>query len=173
LKLEGQNDMLHKDEARQLGIAYRQSLDSDEHAKITHSINQVFVKGMKWDDVKSVLFYQAIEKNSEISLDEFASWLGKHRPGITILWQSQRAELPDNKPDIVIAPCLAVDATGHRVGYGGGYYDKLAEQLPDALWVVAAYAKTVVDKIEVFDHDIRADILVTEAGVIYFDALAA
>src|SRR5690348_13144505 len=32
-------------------------------------------------------------------------------------------------PDIVLAPLLAFDRTGHRLGYGGGYYDLTIAQL--------------------------------------------
>ena len=34
--------------------------------------------------------------------------------------------------DIILVPLLAVDERGHRVGYGGGYYDRfLAQCRPD------------------------------------------
>lgn len=34
-------------------------------------------------------------------------------------------------PTLVLVPLLAFDQQGHRVGYGGGYYDRFLSQLPD------------------------------------------
>ena len=33
------------------------------------------------------------------------------------------------EPDIVVVPLLAFDATGNRLGYGGGYYDRTLRDL--------------------------------------------
>ena len=38
------------------------------------------------------------------------------------------AEVPAAAFDAVLVPLLAVDETGHRVGYGGGYYDRFLAQ---------------------------------------------
>ena len=33
-------------------------------------------------------------------------------------------QVPDNKIDVVFVPLLAFDATGHRTGYGKGFYNR-------------------------------------------------
>jgi 5-formyltetrahydrofolate cyclo-ligase len=43
-------------------------------------------------------------------------------------------EPPENAPlaphvDLILVPALAVDASGHRIGYGRGYYDRLLARL--------------------------------------------
>src|SRR5688572_18813575 len=40
--------------------------------------------------------------------------------------------------DLIVVPALAVDARGHRIGYGHGYYDRLLPRLPRALKVAVA-----------------------------------
>lgn len=51
-------------------------------------------------------------------------------------------------PDIVCVPLLAFDTKGHRLGYGGGYYDatleSLSNQKPDVISAGIAYAKQAV-----------------------------
>ncbi|GAC1367372.1 MAG: 5-formyltetrahydrofolate cyclo-ligase [Hymenobacter sp.] len=41
---------------------------------------------------------------------------------------SAGTEIPPTTFDAVLVPLLAVDAAGHRVGYGGGYYDRFLAQ---------------------------------------------
>ena len=38
----------------------------------------------------------------------------------TSRWKIGRASVPD----VLLVPLLAFDATGHRLGYGGGFYDR-------------------------------------------------
>jgi 5,10-methenyltetrahydrofolate synthetase len=40
-------------------------------------------------------------------------------------------------PDVLIAPCLAIDPRGFRLGYGGGYYDRFQAMHPVPLFGVA------------------------------------
>jgi 5-formyltetrahydrofolate cyclo-ligase len=37
--------------------------------------------------------------------------------------------------DLVVVPALAIDATGHRIGFGKGFYDRLLPRLPRAVRV--------------------------------------
>jgi 5-formyltetrahydrofolate cyclo-ligase len=76
-------------------------------------------------------------------------------------------------PDVVIAPLLAFDAFGYRLGYGVGYYDRTIAQLRGAgnvLVVGAAFAAQEVDSVPHDDHDECLDWVVTEAGVMHIAA---
>ena len=46
-------------------------------------------------------------------------------------------EAAEVEPDILLVPLLAFDRTGHRIGYGGGYYDRTIAQLRARKPVVA------------------------------------
>ena len=68
--------------------------------------------------------------------------------------------------DFVLVPGLAFDARGGRLGYGGGFYDKLlADGLSPGSWLVAgAFEGQMVEKVPTDEHDVRMDVVVTENG---------
>lgn len=71
------------------------------------------------------------------------------------------------QPDLLVVPLLAFDATGLRLGYGGGFYDRTIEGLRAAGPVRAvgfAYAAQQVDAVPADETDQRLDAIVTEAG---------
>jgi 5-formyltetrahydrofolate cyclo-ligase len=74
-------------------------------------------------------------------------------------------------PDIVLAPLLAFDRTGHRLGYGGGYYDLTIAQLRGRKTIAAvgiAFAVQEVFTLPVTPRDAPLDLVLTERGVIDF-----
>jgi 5-formyltetrahydrofolate cyclo-ligase len=71
------------------------------------------------------------------------------------------------KIDAVIAPGLAFDLSGARIGFGGGYFDWLFKQLPDeALRLGVAYEFQVVDSIPQNFWDERVQTIFTENNTI-------
>jgi 5-formyltetrahydrofolate cyclo-ligase len=66
--------------------------------------------------------------------------------------------------DVVIVPALAVSATGHRLGYGSGFYDRtLPAYCPPALSVIVAYDFQLVGELPLFDWDVACDVVITDA----------
>ncbi|MEO6021859.1 MAG: 5-formyltetrahydrofolate cyclo-ligase [Burkholderiales bacterium] len=69
----------------------------------------------------------------------------------------------DETVDFVLVPGVAFDAQGNRLGYGGGFYDCLLEDLgPFPSLIAAAFASQVVDRVPTEEHDIAVDVVVTE-----------
>jgi 5-formyltetrahydrofolate cyclo-ligase len=68
--------------------------------------------------------------------------------------------------DFVLVPGLAFDKRGGRLGYGGGFYDKLlADGLSPCAWLVAgAFESQMVERVPADEHDIPLDVVVTENG---------
>lgn len=70
-------------------------------------------------------------------------------------------------PDLIIAPLLAFDRAGGRLGQGGGHYDRTIEGLRAGgpVFVIGlAYAGQEVDALPVEPHDQRLDAILTEIG---------
>ncbi len=68
--------------------------------------------------------------------------------------------------DFVLVPGVAFDARAGRLGYGGGFYDKLlADGLSARSWLVAgAFENQMVERVPLDEHDIPMDVVVTENG---------
>ncbi|GBD99440.1 putative 5-formyltetrahydrofolate cyclo-ligase [bacterium BMS3Abin07] len=89
-------------------------------------------------------------------------YMGIPEPAVT----GERKFLP-GEIDFIMVPGLAFDENGGRLGYGGGYYDRLLGGLKKMPQTVAiAYEEQIVDDVPVSGHDIRVDAVVTDRRII-------
>jgi 5-formyltetrahydrofolate cyclo-ligase len=66
--------------------------------------------------------------------------------------------------DLVLVPGVAFDREGRRLGYGGGYYDRLLPLLSRrAVRVAGAFELQLVDRVPTAAHDITVDAVITES----------
>ena len=69
--------------------------------------------------------------------------------------------------DIVIVPGVAFSADGARIGYGGGYYDRLLTWIKGTVPIVAlAYEEQIFDELPAEGHDIGMDSIITPERII-------
>lgn len=68
--------------------------------------------------------------------------------------------------DLVIIPGSVFDKYGGRLGYGGGYYDRLlTNEAPGAVRIGIAFELQLVDRVPVEPHDQFMDFVVTEKNL--------
>jgi 5-formyltetrahydrofolate cyclo-ligase len=78
------------------------------------------------------------------------------------------AEVPPAQFDAVLVPLLACDQRGHRVGYGGGFYDRfLAQCRPGALFIGLNILddEPVAELADVLPTDVPLHACLTPGGV--------
>jgi len=63
----------------------------------------------------------------------------------------------DDPTALVLMPGLAFDPQGHRVGYGGGFYDRFLTQEPEHPTVALCYDFQVFAQLETEEFDIPVD----------------
>jgi len=69
--------------------------------------------------------------------------------------------------DLMVAPGLAFDSRGGRLGHGGGYYDRLMGGLrPDAVKAGLAFDYQLVPQVPLTADDVLVDMVVTETKII-------
>jgi 5-formyltetrahydrofolate cyclo-ligase len=80
-----------------------------------------------------------------------------------------KAEAAEVEPDILLVPLLAFDRSGHRIGYGAGYYDMTIAGLRARKIVTAAgiaLAAQEVARVPTTERDARLDLVLTEREVL-------
>lgn len=75
-----------------------------------------------------------------------------------------RAEPPAVIPSVVLAPVVAFDAAGNRLGMGGGYYDRYFAANPDALRLGVAHACQLAPWLPTHAEDVPLAAVATEQG---------
>lgn len=76
--------------------------------------------------------------------------------------------------DVMFLPGLAVDTAGHRLGQGGGYYDRMLASFPrndegGPLLVIVLNDDEVLDDVPVDEWDCSVDVALTPSGIIDLD----
>ncbi len=85
-----------------------------------------------------------------------------------------KPEAAQVEPDILIVPLAAFDRTGHRIGYGAGYYDMTIHALRAKKNITAigiAFAAQEIREVPATPRDERLDFVLTEREVIDFRGL--
>ncbi|MGG1879940.1 5-formyltetrahydrofolate cyclo-ligase [Paenibacillus cisolokensis] len=134
-----------------------------------------------WEAGVEVLVPRSVPRDRSMELYLLRSW-DQLVPGAYGILEPDPAVAErheDAAPDIVWVPGLAFDRKGGRLGYGGGYYDRLHDKLnrlrqdpernapgtsKSTMWMGLAYEIQVVDQVPMDRHDAVLDGLVTNEG---------
>ena len=66
----------------------------------------------------------------------------------------------DDKTALVLMPGLAFDREGHRIGYGGGFYDRFLTTEPNHPTVALCYDFQLLDSLPTEEFDIPVDTVI-------------
>jgi 5-formyltetrahydrofolate cyclo-ligase len=96
----------------------------------------------------------------------FRSW----RPGDPLVRGSFGVQEPTEhaaevQPDVILVPLLAWDDRGHRLGYGGGYYDRTLAAHPHAAHLGCSLVGLRVERVPTEPWDVPLHAVVHEEGV--------
>jgi len=184
-----------KAELRRTILARRDALAPDERARRSAAIFATIGGLEAYRDARTVLAYHAFGSEPVTApflaavlaagkilvlprVDRAARQLRLHRvsdpeaelePGVWGIREPRPAVCPEVAAadvDFVLVPGVVFDVRGGRIGYGGGYYDRLLRgcRHRPAL-VAAAFDVLIVPEVPMGPDDVRVDRVVTETRV--------
>lgn len=149
-------------------LAERQALSTAICDKQSSQIGLRAFAAIDWSAVRTVCTYQAIEASGEIDTTPLLSLLAQlpHAPRVTTVPAQAAAPFPAGDFTVIIVPVLGFDQHNHRLGRGGGWYDKFLASQPRAITIGLARAASAI-AFHHETHDIPLDIIVTETSTHY------
>ncbi|HUH99634.1 MAG TPA: 5-formyltetrahydrofolate cyclo-ligase [Nitrososphaerales archaeon] len=104
-----------------------------------------------------------------LTFSEIRSFQDDLEPGPFGILQPKKTRLFPvslNDADMILVPLVAWDDEGHRLGYGGGYFDRALERARGVVTVGLALESQRLDRIPPSRHDVPLDVIVTEKRIV-------
>jgi 5-formyltetrahydrofolate cyclo-ligase len=94
-----------------------------------------------------------------------------HTDSLGVRAPAEGRPIPLEMIDLLIVPGLAFDRAGHRLGRGGGFYDRfMSHRSYQACSCGLAFDEQLVDRVPTSGHDVAIQMLVTDRQVVRFVA---
>jgi len=190
---------MKKDELRKIYLAKRKALSEAEYVQLNFELYQQFFANIDLSFIKVIHTFFPVASKHEPDTWLIIDRLRREFPHIrisiprtdirantlenfyfeglhelvTTAWgiQEPKQGIPTETEqiDLVLVPLLAVDKTGHRVGYGKGFYDRFLSQCRPGCLKIGLSFFELVDTINgVESTDINLNYCITPTGVIQF-----
>lgn len=151
----------------------RLELTDAEHTLKSRAIVEKLKSSVDWAHVTTIHFFEPIHELLEPDISGFITYIEDNFPNIKLftprkvggkweLVEAKGGEVPEEF-DVIIVPMLGFDPrTLHRVGYGGGFYDKFLANQPHARKIGVCFGLGKTKKLPVEPHDIPLNQIITE-----------
>jgi 5-formyltetrahydrofolate cyclo-ligase len=126
---------------------------------ILEFLEKLEVKGLQ-------LCLPVVKKNNEM---DFYSWSTKNLLKLNKFGIPEPEQIKKVLPEIILVPLVAFDDRLYRIGYGGGYYDRYIDKLPNKknlLKIGIAHSCQKINRVPINKYDKKLDIIITEKYVL-------
>lgn len=162
-----------KQRVRELLVQKRRMLLPEERKSLSDRILSQLEEMSCFRDAKSILLYYP--KNNEVDV---LPLFKRHKDKTLLLPVTHRREMtanpyegndkmhrgkfgipePTTSPftgqiDLIVVPAVAFDKQGHRLGRGGGYYDRFIKKHPHAILIGVGYDFQLIEEVPTLNHD--------------------
>jgi 5-formyltetrahydrofolate cyclo-ligase len=136
-------------------------LTAEDRESLSDEICERVLEMTQWAEAQSIVLFTPLP--SEPIINPLKLDCEARKVAFTMLPQSPKAEVQLPKPvDLVLVPGLAFSKDRHRLGRGGGYFDRLlAGPAKDAFKLGVCFSFQMLDSIPTESHDVVMDAVVT------------
>ncbi len=144
-------------------VSFRSEVNTRKFLDDIHKMGKRLILPLV-DARHKVLKLYEVKDNSELA----PGYMGIPEPDVR---ENRRVTIKDI--DLVVIPGTGFDIQGNRLGYGGGYYDRLlsyeskqlaeVEHIPT---VALAFEEQIGEEIPAEPHDIQVDMIITDKRLI-------
>lgn len=159
-------DVFKKSKSILMYVSFRSEVDTRKYLDDLLKMNKRLILPLV-DARHHLLKLYEVKDTSELA----PGYMGIPEPDIR---ENRRVTIKDI--ELVIIPGTGFDLKGNRLGYGGGYYDRLlsyeSKQLAEVdhiPTVALAFEEQIGDEIPAEPHDIQVDIIITDMRLIRCD----
>lgn len=170
-----------KQKRRALSIEYRQQASRKMQAELTklpcyQAAEYIMLYMAMKDEVQlDALIEQALKESKKVAIPlvtgtglmeavELSNMddLVPDKYGIKTVRKEKRKFIAPAKFDLIIVPGVAFDKAGHRLGMGGGFYDRFMLRASKAVRAALAYDCQLIADVPAQAHDLTVDYIITE-----------
>ncbi|NJM66167.1 MAG: 5-formyltetrahydrofolate cyclo-ligase [Acaryochloris sp. RU_4_1] len=195
MQLTGADSALTKTQLRRQLLVQRQSMPAQQWCLLSQILCQQLQRSPVWQQAQTVLAYMTFRQEPDLRelltqaeqshqwglprcVGQDLVWHRWHPQQLEVLQPSQYGilEPPSNLPllgatevDLILVPAVACDRNGFRLGYGGGYYDRL---LATPTWstvptIGIVFEQAYLDHLPTDPWDQPLDAICTEKGLFF------
>ena len=180
--------MVSKEEIRKVVRGYRMSLAEESAVMKSIAISERLLQMEEYKRADTIYCYidfrnevktkpiirRALSDGKRVAVPrvehgmvEFYYFEGYHmlQPGTYGVLEPVGGVLAEDMDALLIMPGVAFDRENHRIGYGGGYYDRYLERPNRHFKIALAYQFQVFQKVPFEVFDIQPDLILTESSV--------
>ena len=186
---------MDKETLRKQYLSTRTALSKEIHQEKSEAIAELLFDTISFSNYSSLHLFLPIKENREVDTSLIVNEIRKRYPKLLLVVPKIRGSslehyiltkdtiiapglysvpepqeaMPFQEPlDAVLVPLLAFDKTGHRIGYGKGYYDRFLTEHPGAIKIGLSIFPPVDQIPEVTSNDVALDIVVTPDNIYRF-----
>lgn len=126
------------------------------------------IRSLLSEEAKEVLVPVVDRQKRTLLLSALHDWRELSTGAYGILEPTEVRERPAESVEVCLVPGIAFDILGNRIGYGGGYYDRLLQGIK-AITIGLAYDFQVLEAVPNQKHDVPVDVVVTEKRILSRD----
>lgn len=174
---------MNKNELRDRLKKQRSKLSTEEAGNSSRQIINHAWPLIVWENIESAHVYLPLKNQHEVDTLGLIRAAWQLKPALKFAttdplscktcWLDHDLRLTQPVPDtfqygLVIVPLLGFDKIGHRLGYGGGFYDQFLKGQEHALTIGLCYEFGHISNLPIEPHDVPLHFIVTEKQAYHF-----